>query len=69
MDAQIKKIVIVPAQINDDGEITKEEHADIHIYVPLERQHDSLLSVLDMLKKEYVNVEITPNQLGIPITA
>ena len=54
MDAQIKKIVIVPAQINEDGEITREEHADIHIYVPLERQQESLLEVLTMLNKEYV---------------
>lgn len=69
LEAQLKKIQIVPTAFNDEGEVKKEQFATLtfELHLDSQIQRDELIKLLDILGKEWVKLEIIPQQTMIPI--
>ena len=67
MDAQIKKIDIVPAAFDKHGEVTREEYATVTLKVPLDslKGRSWLANLLTFLSRDYVVVDIQAMQLPL----
>jgi len=70
MDAQIKKITIVPPKLDKEGFQITQETATITLAVPIDTgiQKEAVKALFDILSKEWVKVEITAQQQTLKIT-
>ena len=67
MDAKLKKIQVVPATIDADGEITRDEFAALTFEVPLDSitAKKEVMALFSYLTTEFVKVEVSSDQLPI----
>ena len=67
MDAQIKKIDLVPAAFDKHGEVTREEYATVTLKVPMDslKGRSWVANLLTFLSRDYVVVDIQAMQLPI----
>ena len=68
MDCQIKKLSIVPAHFNKEGEIDRDEYATLTLDIPMDTQAGRtwIAELLGLLNRQYVTVEVESDQLSIP---
>ena len=69
MDAQIKKIQVVPSKLDEHGEIKKPEFATITLEIPMDStiQKKEIVGLFETLRSEYVSVVIEPFQKPLPL--
>ena len=67
MDAKLKVIKIVPARRDKHGEISSEERGELVFEIPLDSglQKKEMISLLDLLSREWVKLDIEPAQPGL----
>ena len=60
MDAKLRKIQIVPAKFDNEGEIKSEEFATLTPDVPMDstEQRQAILELMGLLDKEWVTAEV-----------
>ena len=65
MDAQLKKIQVVPVTFDKDGDVAKDEHATLTFEVSMDTkaQREAVVSLFELLRSEFVSVEVSPYQL------
>ncbi len=71
MDAKLKKIQITPMKFSNDGDVQKEEFATLTIEVPMDSagQRDAIVSVLQLLSREWVVLNVEGKSPGVAGTA
>ena len=67
MDAQLKKIQVVPVKFDKDRDIDKDEHATLTFEVAMDTkaQREAVVDLFALLRSEFVSVEVNPYQLRI----
>lgn len=67
MDAKLQKIQITPVKLDSEGDIKTREAAVIALEVPIDSisQKEAIVSLLDVLSEEWVQVIITTKQLRL----
>ena len=67
MDAKLKKLVINPAVIDKDGEISKDECATLTFEVPLDTMtaKKEAIALFSFLTTEFVKLDVSSDQLPI----
>ena len=60
MDAKLRKIQIVPAKFDNEGEIKSEEFATLTLDVPMDstEQRQAILELMGLLDQEWVTAEV-----------
>ena len=60
MDAKLRKIQIVPAKFDDEGEIKSEEFATLTLDVPMDStaQRQAIIELMTLLDKQWVKADI-----------
>ncbi len=71
MDAKLKKVQITPMKFDKDGDVQKEEFATLTIEVPMDSagQRDSIVSLLQLLSREWVVLHVEGKSPGAVGTA
>ncbi len=71
MDAKLKKIQITPRKFDKDGDPQTREFATLTIEVPMDNaaQRETIVSILQLLDKEWVVMEIESKSPGAVGTA
>lgn len=69
LDAKITQVQAKPVKLDKDGMITEEPYATISLKVPLdsESQKSGVLEILDLLSREWVELDITHKQQKMPL--
>lgn len=70
MDAKLKKIQITPMKFDNDGDVQKEEFATLTVEVPMDSagQRDAIVSVLQLLSREWVVIHVEGKSPGATVT-
>ena len=71
MDAKLRKIQIVPAKFDENGEIKVEEYAALMLDVPMDstEQRQAIIELTTLLDKEWVTAEVHPHQQQMKVAS